>query len=353
MIKRSLALLFFIALPLLAQDVILLKNGGNRVGEIDSVDETTLKLRVPLQVPATSANSATPASAIVNIPRADIEAIEFKADPNQENHLLTATPQRTWEIEEDWKRIEQWLSVPRSPAGSIGCKLGELLVESKDPEKAATALELFTRIEKNSWSEQDKTRAKQGRLRAMVGIGRVAEAIAEAKQLAADTENPEILIEANYIMAQAAEVDFNAFLKENPRWEQDPFVIDKRHELYNRVLELYLYPSLFYGSDNARSARGLWGAVTVYQTTGELPLAIETARDITILYPETSEAKRAEAFLDSLKPEDLESDFEAQAREKLKETGKSSPAPTPETVPTPSTPPKPSKSNKPSNPKKT
>ncbi len=312
----ALALLFAAAMPLMAQDVILLKNGDNRVGEIDSMEGATLRLRVLLKTLA-PADSKTIPSAIIGIPRADIEAIEFKADPARDARLRTATPDRLAEVEEDWKRLEQWLGFPRSQAGAVGCKLGEILLLTKDPAKAASALELFSHIEKKSWSEQDKARAKQGRLRAMVATGRVAEAIEQARQLAAETENPEILIEANHIMAQAAELEYNTFLQENPRWEQDPYVIDTRHQLYNRVLELYLYPALFYGSDNERSARGLWGAASVYRTSDQLPLAIETSRDIVILHPATTEAKLAQDFLATLKPEELSTDFEAEARKEL------------------------------------
>ena len=333
MIKAAITFLFTTALAATAQDVLLLKNGDRRAGEIISADATTVRLRVSLGGPALP--GAGTAMATVGIPRADIDAIEFKADPNREDRLRSATPDRIPEVEADWKRLEPWIDFPRSQAGAIGCKLGELLLLTKDRAKAASALELFTQIEQKSWSDADKARAKQGRLRAMVATGRAAEAIDQAKLLASESEDPEILIEANYIMAQAAEKDLKAFLEENPRWEQDPHVIDTRHDLYNRVLELYLYPSLFHGSDDTRSARGLWGAVSVYRVSKQLPLAIETSRDITVLYPDTTEAKLSQEFLASLKPEELASDFEAEARKELEEGMKESPAPTPEPSPEP------------------
>ena len=352
MIKKSLAVLFALAMPLMAQDVILLKDGTNRVGEIDSADDSTLRLRVPLSGSSPQIRSGS-ATATVSIPRADIEAIEFKADPSRDLRLRTATPDRTSAIEDDWKLAEPWLSIPRSPAGSIGCTLAELLVASGDKNNAQAAIDLFKRIEKDSWSAQDKVRAKQGRLRAMIALGRITEALAEAKQFIAETEDPEILIEANFIMAQAAEADFKAFLEENPRWEEDPYVINTRHELYNRVLELYLYPSLFFGSDDARAARGLWGAVGIYKLTQQIPLAIETSRDIIALQPKRVEARLAEQFLATRTPEELESDFEAEARrEQLEQlSGTEEPAsnkPNPKKENKPS----PDKSKKPPKPKK-
>jgi len=335
MIKTAITVLFATALAATAQDVLLLKNGDRRAGEIISADATTIRLRVPLGGPTLPGSAA--AMATVGIPLADIDAIEFKADPAREERLRSATPDRIPEVEADWKRLESWIDFPRSQAGAIGCKLGELLLFTKDPTKSASALELFTLIEQKSWSYDDKARAKQGRLRAMVATGRATEAIEQAKQLAAESEDPEILIEANYIMAQSADKDLKTFLEENPRWEQDSTVIDRRHELYNRVLELYLYPALFYGSDNERAARGLWGAVGVYRASNQLPLAIETSRDIAVLYPATTEAKLAQDFLTTLKPDQLATDFEAEARKEMQEGMTKSPASTPEPTPTPET----------------
>ena len=333
MIKAAITFLFATAWAASAQDVLLLKNGDRRAGEILSADATTVRLRVPLGGPALPGAAA--AMATLGIPRADIDAIEFKADPAREERLRSATPDLIPEVEADWKRLEPWIDFPRSQAGAIGCKLGELMLLTKDPAKAASALELFTLIEQKSWSNDDKARAKQGRLRAMVATGRATEAIDQAKQLAAESEDPEILIEANYIMAQSADKDLKTFLEENPRWEQDATVIDRRHELYNRVLELYLYPALFYGSDNERAARGLWGAVGVYSASNHLPLAIETSRDIAVLYPATTEAKLAQDFLATLKPEELATDFETEARKEMQEGMTKSPAPTPEPTPEP------------------
>ena len=331
MIKTAITFLLATTLAATAQDVLFLKNGDRRSGEIVSADVTTVRLRIPLGDPTVPGAAA--ATATIGIPRADIDKIEFQADSAIDARLSSATPNQIPQVKADWKRTEPWLDFPRSQAGAIGCKLGELMLLTNDPAKAAASIQIFSLIERNSWSDQDKARAKQGRLRAMVATGRVAEAIEQAKQLAAETENPEILIEANYIMAQAAELEFKAFLEENPRWEQDPYVIDTRHQLFDRVLELYFYPSLFHGSDDVRSARGLWGAVGVYQISKQLPLAIETARDIWVLHPATTEAKLAKNFLDSLKPEELAIDFEAKARKELEEGMANSPAPTSEPTP--------------------
>jgi hypothetical protein len=333
MMKIFISILFASALACSAEDVLLLKNGTRRAGEIVFADAATIRLRVPLSRPAASIPGA--ASATVGIPRADVESIEFNPDPAREERLRTVDPARALEVELDWKRQEAWLSFPRSPAGAIGCVLGNMWVKSKDPTKATQALELFNRIEAKSWRDEDKARAKQGRLRAMLALGRAEEAVEQAQKLAEQSEDHEILIEAKNIMAQAAEKDLRNFLEENPRWEMDSNVIEERHRLYNRVLELYLYPALFFGSDAERSACGLWGAAGIYRLSNQTNLAIETARDIVTLYPDSPEATPAKQYLASLKPEELASDFEAEARKELQEGMTKSPDPTPEPTPKP------------------
>ena len=334
MMKIFLTILFASALVCSADDVLLLKNGDRRAGEIVSAEATTIRLRVALQGPAPTVPGAAAATATIGIPRADIEAIEFNPDPERDERLRLADPAKTYEIEIDWTRQKPWLSFPRSPAGAIGCVLGDLWVKSKDPAKATQALELFNLIEARSWSDEDKARAKQGRLRAMVALGRADEAVEQAQKLAEETEDPQILVDAKNIMAQAAEKDLRAFLEENPRWEMDSNVIEERHRLYNRVLELHLYPALFYGSDTERAARGLWGAVGIYRLSNQTNLAVETARDIATLYPGTPEARQAQEFLASLKPEELASDFEAEGRKELAE-GLAKKQATPATTPAP------------------
>ncbi len=94
-------------------------------------------------------------------------------------------------------------------------------------------------------------------------------------------------------------------------------MIDQRHKLHKRALELFLYPALFYGSDNAKAARGLWGAVGIHRLGGDDAEAMEVARDIVALYPATPEAKLAGAYLETLPPELLARDAAREAAEEM------------------------------------
>ena len=334
-----------------AADVLELKNGQRRSGKIVSADEKLIRLEI--EIPNPSAQMPPPVVSTA-IPRADVQAIDFTPDPDREAVVRSAGVQDIPALEAYWSKFSPWMEMPRSPSGSIACALGNALLATKERPNAKRALELFTLVEEKAWQGSDKARAREGRLRAMTATGKAVQAIEEAKNLAAETEDPEILIEANYLMAQATAKELQAFLKENPRWNIDPYVIDERHRLHNRALELYLYPALFFGSEKEKAARGLWGAVDVYRLSAKnaheagLPdsgkslanLAMETSRDIITLYPATPESKLATEFLASLTPEQRAVNFEDEARKELKEIGdttSATPTPSPEISPIPKT----------------
>jgi hypothetical protein len=340
--KRALLALLTSACLADAQDVLEMKAGAPRTGKIIAIDEKSIRLQLDIPTQDGSVPRATPS---ISIPRADVRSIEFASDPERERAMRSAGPQDIPALEDYWEQFTPWLETPRSPSAAIACALGNALLATKERRNAERALQLFKLVEEKAWQTSDRDRAREGRLRAMSATGRAEKAIEEAKTLAAETENPEILIEANHLMAQAAEKQLRAFLKENPRWDIDPNVIDERHKLHGRVLELYLYPSLFFGTNNEKAARGLWGAVGIYQLCGDQQLAIETSRDIVAFYPATPDASHAKAYLTSLSPEKLATDWEAEGKKEIHEDTSQKP-PSPEASPTPEESPKPAKEKK-------
>ena len=310
-----------------AQDVLEMKTGSRRAGKIISFDEKFIRLELDLTAQGSSSARSV---ASIALPRGDVLSIAFVSNSQRDAAIRSAAAQDIDALDGYWIEFKPWLEMPRSPSGSIACALGNALLATKERKNADRALELFTLVEEKAWQDSDKARAREGRLRAMTATGKAAKAIEEAKALAAETEDPEILIEANYLLAQAAEKELKDFLKENPRWDIDTSVIDQRHRLYNRVLELYLYPSLFFGTNNEKAARGLWGAIGIYRTSGEERLAIETSRDIHTFYPKTQEAEQARAYLASLKPEQLRADSEAEARKEMPESPPTEASPPPQ-----------------------
>ncbi len=298
-----------------APDTVFLTSGEKSSGKLIGIDAQNVRLQKPLAPPPGTPASAPPMSATVAIPLSVIEHVEFAGDDARDARLARATPDQVTDIGGLWLLAEPWLALPKSQAGRIGTVYGDLLLRSGTPDNAARALEVFTRIEEGSWSDEDVAHARQGRLRAMVATGRAGEAVAEAQELAKVSEDPAVLVEAKYILAEAADKGLRKLIEDNPRWEQDVFVIPERHRLYHEALDLYLFPYLFFGSETEPAARGLWGAAGVYQFTGETAQAVECARDLAAIYPETRYAVQARQFLDRLPKEAKQQDNEQEARQ--------------------------------------
>lgn len=294
--------------PQVGQDTIFLRQGDRLVGKLTGVDEQSIRLRRLLPPLAGTPADAAPVFASVTVLRSHVERVEFSFGEAQERVLKNATPVSASEIEALWREARPWLAVPKSPAGGIGISYGDLLLRAGDLASARKALELFRVIETEAWSRPDAMRARQGRLRAMVALGTLEEAVAEAREVERVAEDPVVLIEAKFILAKAAEKTLRKLEEDNPRWQQDAFVAPERECLYEEALELYLYPALFFGSEIDAASRGLWGAVEVSRFAGDLKQALEASRDLVAIYPGTSYARQAEDFIDTL-PENLRKQY--------------------------------------------
>jgi len=290
-------LLLILSLSFLdAQDVLTLRNGESRAGRISAADANSFRLDVPL--PARP--GAPPAFASVSIPKSQVASIAFARDPALEEILGSAAPGQLEKIAALWPAQLVWLDVPMSPAARIGRHYADLLLRSGGVENAGKAQEIFGLIESKAWSDSDRIAAKQGRLRAMVATGRAGDAAGEAARLADGTGDPAVRSEAKLILADSAASSLKKLLRDNPRWQDDAAVIPERNRLYHEAIDLYLYPSLFEGSEAAGAARGLWGAIEIYQLAGEPRNALECAKDIAIIYPGTEQAALANALIASL-----------------------------------------------------
>ncbi len=298
--KRFLSILLLAAASLQAQtvapapglDTIFLNSGEKRLGRIVGIDATNLKVTVLLD----PKNPAATAS--VAVPRKDVDHIEFAPDEARDKRLHDATPAQINDIARLWQIWQPYLSVPKSPAAAVGLVYGDLLLRSDKPELALQALDLFKLIETSSWNDDAKPQAGRGRLRAMIATGQPGKAIDEARKLAKVSEDPAVLVEAKFILAEASNSAYRKLVEDNPRWQIDRNIQPERNRLYNESLELYLFPYLFFGSEIEPASRGLWGAIGVYEFTGEKKLARETALDLVTLYPGTKYATQAQQYLD-------------------------------------------------------
>jgi hypothetical protein len=314
-ILHSLVLLCFVFVdkapgqfPRVGQDTIFLRQGDRLVGKLTGIDERSIRLRRLLPpLPGASADAA-PVFASVVVLRSHVDRVEFSSAEAQERILKNATAANRSEIEALWREARPWLDIPKSSAGVIGLAYGDLLLRSDDVASARKAIDLFRTIETGAWSRPEAMRARQGRLRAMVAAGIAQEAVVEAKEIERIAEDPAVLIEARFILAKASEKALRNLVEDNPRWQEDAFILPERNRLYEETLKLYLYPALFFGSEIDVAARGLWGAVEVFRFAGDLKEALEASRDLVAIYPGTSYARQAQDFIDTL-PESLRKQY--------------------------------------------
>jgi hypothetical protein len=291
-------------LPHIGQDTVFLRQGDRLVGKLIGTDGHRIRLRRLLPPLAGASSDAAPIFASVTVLRSHVDRVEFSSDEAQERMLKNATTANASEIDALWREARPWLPIPKSRAGGIGLAYGDLLLRNGDIASAQKAFDLFRTIEMETWSRSEAMRAKQGRLRAMVAAGNVREAAIEAKEIERTSDDPAALIEAKFVLAKAAEKELRKLVEDNPRWEEDAFIQPERNRLYEQVLELYLYPALFFGSEIEVAARGLWAAVEVCRFAGDLKQALEASRDLVAVYPETYYARQAQDFIDTL-PESL------------------------------------------------
>lgn len=288
------------------QDAVVLNTGERRVGRITAVDAQSFTFEMTVV--------AGQPLAVIKVPRASVSQVDFGPDEARDAFLTQATPAQVAKVAPYWAKWEPFLAIPKSPSARIGIRYGALLIDSNDKANLATARDLFARLEREAWSEEDRMMAKQGRLRVMIAVGQGKEAVAEATELVKSATDPAVIIEAKYILARAADESLRKLVEENPRWQEDDRVRPERNRLYHEAVDDYLDPYLAYAARGEAVARGLWRLVDLYRFVGESQLALETARDVVALYAGTPYAKSAADWIARLPAEAKAEDFEAEAR---------------------------------------
>ena len=275
-----------------AEDVIHLKQRDPLEGEILVLDEEKVTLKMVTELAPGQFGSRT-----VNIPIAAIDYIEFTSLPNEEAILADPAGADTAQLEALWDAKRKYLTTPRSNAGLAALAFADRLLEAERELQSRQAKEIYAKVEADDWNPDHQRQATQGRLRAMIALGELMEAIQEAGEIAEKTEDPKMLIEAKFVLAVAEFDQLQAIEEEHPKWMEDDEVRPERNAHYHDALDLFLFPYLFHGSAEEGSARGLWHAAEVYQYTGDSMNASRCAEDIVRLYPNTTYLSRAQALL--------------------------------------------------------
>lgn len=270
-------------------DSIDLVNGDKLTGRIRGVEHDAVLLE---NTPVSGYPAVTQ-----RIRKASIARLEFSSDSVRDQLSRSGGPSQINELKTAWVEMSPFVGMTHSPAPKLGLRYALLLLENGEIESKNRALDIFSAIYKQAHEPTDRASAGQGRLRSLMLLGRLAEALAEAESMLKADAPPSLCAEARLVVAGGHAHNLRAHLEENPRWEEDERAMAERARLRNNALEGYLLAGLDSESPPELAVRGLLGALQIHALCGELSRALEVARDITTIFPRTSGAEIAQAFL--------------------------------------------------------
>lgn len=280
-------------------DVVHLQDGTVLHGRVQRLASKSIAMLVRLP-----ADSGTVQREILT---SNMKFVDFAPLPGEVKALANPhTPASRKRLLELWQEKSVNLRWPFSNAGAIGLAYANALMAMKDPHFFERALPVYSLIEKEDWDSKRRNTARRERLRGLIKLKRIAEAIAEAEELAKSSDDTEVLLEARMVLAEAEFERLKTFQSAHPRWLDDDELAAERMRLYHQTLDQFLRISLFHGAAEQSAAAALWAAVLVHQFAGEPDLAAQRARDLVRLYPQAAEAGAA-AELTAVQPPPSES----------------------------------------------
>ncbi len=259
-----------------AADVIHLKNGERIATEIDAITDNIV----------TFSQRSTIGSASRTLSADQVEYVEFGFEPGEEEIFGRLSSLDSATLEKWWNFHFGHLHRPRSRTAAYGIAFARKLIERDSESEKKRGLALFDRVIERAWSEKDIAFAEQGRLQALIALGELETARDEAAALAAETEDPGMLIEVKFLLARADFEKLKALEEEHPRWIEDDEVRPERNELYHNTVDQFLWPHLFHTVREEAAARGLAAAAEVYAFGKEQERSRECLFDLAKLYPD-------------------------------------------------------------------
>lgn len=297
--RRGFARMFLLLSPVLAilpasaQDTLILKNG--RRAECQVLDFTAEAVKISFRPAQAAAGAAAEFRAI---PLDEVDYVELGALPGEAAARALAVKEgRSEPLLEFWAKRVSWLGRPRCDAGELGLIYAELLSRKPSPDRLERALKVYQQIEAGDWSAERRGRAQAGRLRVMLRQGRTEEVRPMAEALLAKSGDPRVLIDLRHLLAETAAASLARLEIEHPRWTEEDELLPEHARLKNEALDGYLFPHLFYGTEEDLAARGLWAAVQLSLAQKDSAQASDWALDLTKLYPSSPESLAAAALL--------------------------------------------------------
>lgn len=273
-----------------AQDTVVLKNG--RRADCRILDFTADAVRISWKPDA----AAPPRNR--DVPLADVDYVELGPLPGETDARAQAVKEsRSDPLLPFWAKRVAWLGRPRSDAGELGLTYAELLTRQPTTDRLERALKVYQQIESSDWSGERRGRAQAGRLRVMLRQGRTDEVKPLAANLLEKTGDPRVLIELRHVLAEAAAASLTQLEKDHPRWQDEDDVVPEHDRLLNEALDGYLFPHLFYGTEEDLASRGLWAAVQLSLAQNQTAQASDWALDLTKLYATSPQAAAAADLL--------------------------------------------------------
>ena len=262
---------------LTAKDIVHFKSGPALHGKILERDTLRLRIRVSLAGGA--------GSSIRVIPMERVRMIDFEPAQGEPELLAAGVNAPRSALDELWESKRDQLGLPNSNAGEIGIQLAGIYMAGDSRNNHLKAGSLYSIIEKNDWDRKRKARAKRGRLQALVKIGEVERVMDEARRIAAEDDDPGLLLEARHVLALSDYEQFFRSVEDHPKWKEDETVRAEIEENYHALVDSFLEPFLFYGTETAAASRGLWYAAKTYHLAGKEKSALECLSDLEKLYP--------------------------------------------------------------------
>lgn len=283
------AALLFHALPVAAQDTIHFKDGKTETGNVVELTGGFVVLRPP-----------APNTTLRRHRAEDIATVRFSERPEMERARAAQGNERVDLLRRVWYLLRPSIDLPESPAGEWGLMFASAILNSQVQDNVKLSFEVFETIEQRDWNRERRHAARRGRFNAMLNLGLMEEAMAEARAVASDPaqEDPELLIIARMMLGDLALRQLKELEEENPRWDLDDLVRPRRNALRDEALDHYLYAHLYHGDLPESAARGLAAAIGVILHDKDRRGASARAKDLVTLYPDTEAAKANAALAD-------------------------------------------------------
>lgn len=279
-LRRALAACLAAAAPLAAQDVLHLKDGTTVRCRIVAITDNILTYETSLDLGGGRRASARP-----TIPTPTVAYIEFAPLPGEAELMASPATADPGALGRLWDEASKHLHRPRSDAGRLGLAYAERLLSLPEAFRREFALAIYDRLLERDWNPANRQAARKGRLRALIRLGQLDRAADEARRLAAETDDPEMLIEARHALAEADFAALKALEADHPRWQEDDEVRPERERLYHAAVDGFLWPFLFHGTLEPLAARGLAAAAEVHRFAGNPEEAAACLGDLAALYP--------------------------------------------------------------------